>query len=592
MSGVPNGASPAVCTKHGDPTTGGWRALPANQGNSRLRADHNNYLNCASFRHGTDGSFNARKERFAACHLFMLDDIGTKVAHEQLAGFEPTWLIETSPGNFQAGLVLDEPLLKADEAAALLQALINAGLCDPGSAGAASRWARLPQGVNAKRKYLDDFGRPFRCRLASWNPARRFTTTQIIERFNLTVAGPATSAKRSPTARVKDAQQVLLPGKEENPTITALKAHDLYKAPLGQGKHDISCPWVNEHTDAHDGGTVYFEPSAEFPYGGFCCQHSHGGDLHIGELLKHLGVSKRDAQNLDEIYIVNGELDAVVDAAEAKLAQGGNLFQSGGIIARIKTDPVTGDPAISPLSNPALTRELSRITGWQKFDGRLGDWVATDPPHRHVQVLLEGQAYRHLPVLQGVARQPFYREADGVLVSQPGYDHASQRFGVFDSRQFQMGVPTLEGAHALWPSSRSCWPSFISSESMMKPQLSRQSSRPCCALPSRLLLRFTFVRRPTGAGRPICAKSNPALTDGERERFVKALMDARRKLRGKRPPEDRAKAKAAVDAAKRSLGERGPVWWTDGSPDYNRRMARNTPYAEWYERIANRTSDS
>jgi hypothetical protein len=223
MSGVPNGAFPAVCTKRGDPTTGGWRALPANQGNGRLRADHNNYLNCASFRPGTDGSFNARKERFAACHLFMLDDIGTKVAHEQLAGFEPTWLIETSPSNFQAGLVLDEPLLKAEEAVALLQALINAGLCDPGSAGAASRWARLPQGVNAKRKYLDESGRPFRCRLASWNPARRFTAAQIIERFKLTVAGPATLTKRSPTARVKDAQQVLVPGKEENPAITALK---------------------------------------------------------------------------------------------------------------------------------------------------------------------------------------------------------------------------------------------------------------------------------------------------------------------------------------------------------------------------------
>jgi hypothetical protein len=66
---------------------------------------------------------------------------------------------------------------------------------------------------------------------------------------------------------------------------------------------------------------------------------------------------------------------------------------------------------------------------------------------------------------------------------------------------------------------------------------------------------------------------------------------ASRKLRGKRPPEDRAKAKAAVDAAKRSLGERGPVWWTDGSPDYNRRMARNTPYADWYERLANRIVD-
>ena len=24
------------------------------------------------------------------------------------------------------------------------------------------------------------------------------------------------------------------------------------------------------------------------------------------------------------------------------------------------------------------------------------------------------------------------------------------------------------------------------------------------------------------------------------------------------------------------------VWWTDGAPDFNRRPARETPYAEWY----------
>jgi hypothetical protein len=37
-----------------------------------------------------------------------------------------------------------------------------------------------------------------------------------------------------------------------------------------------------------------------------------------------------------------------------------------------------------------------------------------------------------------------------------------------------------------------------------------------------------------------------------------------------------------VDAAKRALGERGPVWWTDGTPDLNRRLARDTPYAGWF----------
>lgn len=41
-------------------------------------------------------------------------------------------------------------------------------------------------------------------------------------------------------------------------------------------------------------------------------------------------------------------------------------------------------------------------------------------------------------------------------------------------------------------------------------------------------------------------------------------------------------ARAHVDAAKQGLGERGPVWWDDGSADVNRRMARNTEYAAWY----------
>ncbi len=35
-------------------------------------------------------------------------------------------------------------------------------------------------------------------------------------------------------------------------------------------------------------------------------------------------------------------------------------------------------------------------------------------------------------------------------------------------------------------------------------------------------------------------------------------------------------------AAKRALGERGPVWWTDGAPDLNRPIVRNTPYSAWY----------
>ena len=43
-----------------------------------------------------------------------------------------------------------------------------------------------------------------------------------------------------------------------------------------------------------------------------------------------------------------------------------------------------------------------------------------------------------------------------------------------------------------------------------------------------------------------------------------------------------AEARARVDAAKRALGERGPPWWNDGAPDYNRRLIKNTPYSEWF----------
>ncbi len=79
--------------------------------------------------------------------------------------------------------------------------------------------------------------------------------------------------------------------------------------------------------------------------------------------------------------------------------------------------------------------------------------------------------------------------------------------------------------------------------------------------------------------------SNPALAPHAREVLVGQLMTARRQVGTAKKAGDAAAeraARAAVDAAKRALGERGPVWWTDGAPDFNRRMAANTPYAAWY----------
>ncbi len=84
-------------------------------------------------------------------------------------------------------------------------------------------------------------------------------------------------------------------------------------------------------------------------------------------------------------------------------------------------------------------------------------------------------------------------------------------------------------------------------------------------------------------------KTNPALPESERHAHAQALMKARRDVRTALRAHDDAPlrdARARVQAAKVALGERGAVWWTDGTPDYNRYLAKNTPYADWFAGLA------
>lgn len=79
--------------------------------------------------------------------------------------------------------------------------------------------------------------------------------------------------------------------------------------------------------------------------------------------------------------------------------------------------------------------------------------------------------------------------------------------------------------------------------------------------------------------------ADPSLSAERRAELVRALMAARHTVGTARrggDTEGLSLARAAVDDAKRALGERGPAWWPDGAPDYNRRMARTTPYAAWF----------
>jgi hypothetical protein len=88
--------------------------------------------------------------------------------------------------------------------------------------------------------------------------------------------------------------------------------------------------------------------------------------------------------------------------------------------------------------------------------------------------------------------------------------------------------------------------------------------------------------------------SNPLLEEQQRAKLVADLMAARRAKQmamRRGDVEGKEDGRRRVDAAKIALGERGPVWWTDGTADLNRHLVRTTPYAEWFASLSPTQTD-
>jgi hypothetical protein len=82
--------------------------------------------------------------------------------------------------------------------------------------------------------------------------------------------------------------------------------------------------------------------------------------------------------------------------------------------------------------------------------------------------------------------------------------------------------------------------------------------------------------------------SNVGLSEIERKHYTQWLIKARRGVGGALRQAHGCQEKEArqrVHRAKLALGERGPPWWTDGAPDYNRHLIKNSPYNEWYSKL-------
>jgi len=409
-----------------------------------LPENANNYFSLALFKPNEAGEYRRKKSQFQGLYSVMLDDIGSKVAKDRLT-LTPSWLLETSPENYQAGYILVEPITDSKIADQLMNAIVNAGLCDPGANGPTARLARLPVAINGKHDPV------FNCKLEKWLPDKRYSIQELVDGLQLEIIYTDRSKRKHNKSNDDidtDNEQIWTPRPEENAILVALRKCNLYKSPLGEYKHDIICPWVNEHTNCIDSGTAYFEPDDNYPLGGFKCQHGHCSNRHIRDLLRFLGVDVKSARMKPTIRVVRGEIHRIVDMAERELASAQQYYQRGGIIVSVYTDPSTNETLIQGVSQPALVRALSGAATWEQFDARSKGWVRVDPPARHASILFDSNSYRYLPIINGLARQPYLRP-DGSLMKLAGYDVETGMFGVFDSRKFLIpGKPTQEEAEA------------------------------------------------------------------------------------------------------------------------------------------------
>jgi hypothetical protein len=321
-------AHPLVCKKAGDPSLGGWAPSkwPCNTDHPGL----NWYTLPSLYLPDETGRYRAKKEFAVSVHAVMVDDVGTKVSAEHFATCPPSWAVETSPGNCQYGYILIEPITDLERADELKEKLIQAELCDSGATGGTARWMRMPVAINGRPKY----GAPSpRCRLVQWRPELKYSVADLYSALRLS-QHKATLANQSatPTLYTPIAQTQL--SEDAGLVIEALKTNGLYKSALGSGKHDITCPWVQGHSDSIDSGTVYFEPNQKYPTGGFKCHHSHGHLFHIRELKEFLGLGTgavevtqlghpqklppalRPVPALDENHLPDAIKDAVIDLAD------------------------------------------------------------------------------------------------------------------------------------------------------------------------------------------------------------------------------------------------------------------------------------
>lgn len=242
----------------------------------RFQPISNQYFTISNFYADENDQARRRKNLYRHTPVIVLDDVKEKLSLAQVGKLPlPSWIMETSPGSEQWGYILDVPCTERARVENLLDGLVANGLApdgkDPGMKGV-TRYVRLPDGYNTKRKKMID-GKPFKVRLVAWQPFNRVSIEDLAKPFGVNLD----AVRRE--SRVDGAAQI-----DDHPLLNIPDIIHI-KEVRSNGRFDITCPWVDEHTDHVDNGAAIFT----------------NGDGSIGFKCHHGSCQERTGKNLLEV---------------------------------------------------------------------------------------------------------------------------------------------------------------------------------------------------------------------------------------------------------------------------------------------------
>ena len=369
-----------------------------------------------------NGELRNRQASFEKLYVIVLDDIGTKVSLDDLpGGMTPTYIIESSQGNFQYGYVLDTPIDNFDAAKALVQVVYDSGVTDAGGA-MPNKLVRLPDGVNGKKGVKEGFI----TRLVTMD-GPKWSPQGILDKLDTGIEWSelledAQGVLRSRTRRSTGATpwSPLFPRNVSTEGVVDTVAEWLYEQGMVfqevGGWMTVLCPWHDQHTDADQNAGYSPLGQGDYPESrGFHCFHEHCKLRKTPEYLSHLtamGAPQAGVRDLagkltaQWVYDAEGELCWDIKTTDYPNPVSHKAFcmvnphsttvvQADGKEKTIKDHQLwTTSPArVTVYGRRFLPNSTDRLV---EYDGRLRIntysppiWPAIEPGERHVAMFTD-----------------------------------------------------------------------------------------------------------------------------------------------------------------------------------------------------------